>query len=60
MGTSYPIIKSNGVIIRFKKNNIILIDDRNTPIANRINQFVLSNFRLKNYMKIVSISFGMV
>lgn len=60
MGTSYPIIKSNGVIIRFKKNTIILIDERNNPIANRINQYVLSNFRFKNYMKIVSISFGML
>jgi len=60
MGTSYPIIKANGVILKFKKNSIILLDDRNNPIANRVNQFVLSNFRLKNYMKIVSISFGMV
>lgn len=60
MATTYPVRKSNGVIIRFQKNSIILIDDRFNPIANRINQYVLSNFRLKNYMKIVSISFGML
>lgn len=60
MGTRYPVIKPNGVFVRFKKNTVILIDDRHTPVANRVNQYVLSNFRFKNYMKIVSISFGMV
>ena len=60
MTTSYPSVKSNGVRVSFKSNNIVLIDDRYNPLGNRVNQHVLSNFRLKNYMKIVSISFGMV
>jgi large subunit ribosomal protein L14 len=60
LGTVYPIQKSTGITIRFKKNTAILIDDKHMPIANRITQYVLSNFRLKNYMKIVSLSFGML
>jgi ribosomal protein L14 len=60
LGTVYPIHKSTGITLQFKKNTAILIDDKKMPIANRITQYVLSNFRLKNYMKIVSLSFGMI
>lgn len=60
VGTVYPIHKPTGMSIQFRKNTAILIDDKKMPIANRITQYVLSNFRLKNYMKIVSLSFGML
>lgn len=60
LGTVYPTHKATGITIRFSKNTAILIDDKQTPISNRVTQYVLSNFRLKNYMKIVSLSFGMI
>lgn len=60
IGTVSPIVKSSGVTVSFSTNNLVLLDDRNNPIGNRINHFTISNLRFKNYMKIVSISFGLL
>lgn len=60
IGTIYPIEKHSGIFIKYSKNNIILLDDKRSPIGNRINNYTISNLRLKNYMKIVSLSIGIL
>ena len=60
VGTVYPFRKANGVSIRFSKNSAILLDDRGAPLSNRVKQHVLSDLRAKHYMKIISISFGIL
>ena len=60
LGTVFPTARTNGISVSFAKNSVVLVDEKSKPLSNRINQFVFSNLRIKNYMKIVSISLGIV
>jgi len=60
IGCRYPTVKSSGVHVSSPLNTIILLDDRLSPLGNRINSYTLSNLRFKNYMKVVSLSFGVI
>ncbi len=60
LSTVKPFTRPSGVIVSFPKNSVVLLDDRMSPLANRVNQVTVSNLRVKKYMKIVSISFGII
>lgn len=60
LSTVKTYTRPSGLIVSFPKNCIVLLDDRMGPLANRVNQVTVSNLRIRKYMKIVSISFGII
>ena len=54
--TAHPIRRSDGSILRFDKNAIVIIDKDNNPKGTRIFGPVARELRDKNFMKIVSLA----
>ncbi len=54
--TAFPIRRSDGSILRFDKNAIVIIDKDNNPRGSRIFGPVARELRDKNFMKIVSLA----
>ncbi|MCB1224997.1 MAG: 50S ribosomal protein L14 [Verrucomicrobiales bacterium] len=54
--TSYPIRRSDGSVLRFDRNAIVIIDKDNNPKGSRIFGPVARELRDKNFMKIVSLA----
>jgi large subunit ribosomal protein L14 len=54
--TAHPIRRSDGSILRFDKNAIVIIDKDNNPRGSRIFGPVARELRDKNFMKIVSLA----
>jgi large subunit ribosomal protein L14 len=54
--TAHPIRRSDGSILRFDKNAIVIIDKDNNPRGTRIFGPVARELRDKNFMKIVSLA----
>jgi large subunit ribosomal protein L14 len=50
------LIRSNGVVLRFKDNSIVFVDKKNNPIASRIYGPVTHELRQLQYMKLVSMA----
>ncbi len=56
MRTAHPIRRSDGSILRFDRNAIVIIDKDNNPKGTRIFGPVARELRDKNFMKIVSLA----
>jgi large subunit ribosomal protein L14 len=54
--TAFPIRRSDGSVLRFDRNAIVIIDKDNTPRGTRIFGPVARELRDKNFMKIVSLA----
>jgi large subunit ribosomal protein L14 len=54
--TKKELTRQDGSTIRFKKNEIVIINKEKEPIGNRIFGPVTYELRLKNYLKIISLS----
>jgi len=54
--TAAPIRRSDGSVLRFDKNAIVIIDKDNNPRGSRIFGPVARELRDKNFMKIVSLA----
>ena len=54
--TSHPIRRTDGSILRFDKNAMVIIDKDNNPRGTRIFGPVARELRDKNFMKIVSLT----
>lgn len=54
--TAHPIRRTDGSILRFDKNAIVIIDKDNNPKGTRIFGPVARELRDKNFMKIVSLA----
>ena len=54
--TKKELTRLDGSSIRFKKNEIVIINKDKEPIGNRIFGPVTYELRLKNYLKIISLS----
>jgi large subunit ribosomal protein L14 len=54
--TASPIRRSDGSILRFDRNAIVIIDKDNNPRGSRIFGPVARELRDKNFMKIVSLA----
>jgi large subunit ribosomal protein L14 len=54
--TAFPIRRSDGSILRFDRNAIVIIDKDNNPRGSRIFGPVARELRDKNFMKIVSLA----
>lgn len=54
--TAHPIRRSDGSILRFDRNAIVIIDKDNNPRGTRIFGPVARELRDKNFMKIVSLA----
>ncbi|MCB1211732.1 MAG: 50S ribosomal protein L14 [Verrucomicrobiales bacterium] len=54
--TAYPIRRSDGSVLRFDRNAIVIIDKDNNPRGSRIFGPVARELRDKNFMKIVSLA----
>ena len=54
--TAHAIRRSDGSILRFDKNAIVIIDKDNNPRGSRIFGPVARELRDKNFMKIVSLA----
>ena len=54
--TSHPIRRTDGSILRFDRNAMVIIDKDNNPKGTRIFGPVARELRDKNFMKIVSLA----
>ena len=54
--SAYPIRRSDGSVLRFDSNAIVIIDKDNNPKGSRIFGPVARELRDKNFMKIVSLA----
>ena len=54
--TAYPIRRSDGSVLRFDRNAIVIIDKDNNPRGSRIFGPVARELRDKQFMKIVSLA----
>ena len=54
--TAYPIRRSDGSVLRFDGNAVVIIDKDGNPRGTRIFGPVARELREKNYMKIVSLA----
>ena len=48
--------RSNGVCLRFSTNSIVLLNNKNNPIGNRIKGPVCQELRKKKLMKVISLA----
>lgn len=58
--TSKELSRKDGSSIRFKTNDIVLIDKEHQPIGNRIFGPVTYELREKNYLKIISLATSVI
>lgn len=54
--TAYPIRRSDGSVLRFDRNAIVILDKDKNPKGTRIFGPVARELREKNFMKIVSLA----
>ena len=54
--TKYPVRRSDGSLVKFDRNAVVLINDDGNPRGTRIFGAVARELREKNYMKIVSLA----
>lgn len=54
--TSHPTRRPDGSYVRFDRNAVVLVDDKNEPKGTRIFGAVARELREKGYMKIVSLA----
>ncbi len=54
--TKHPIRRSDGSVLRFDNNAVILIDANKNPMGSRIFGPVARELREKNFMKVVSLA----
>ena len=54
--TRYPTRRSDGSLVRFDSNAVVLIDEEGNPSGTRIFGAVARELREQNYMKIVSLA----
>lgn len=54
--SAYPIRRSDGSVLRFDNNAVVIIDKDNNPRGTRIFGPVARELREKNFMKIVSLA----
>jgi large subunit ribosomal protein L14 len=54
--TAFPIRRTDGSVLRFDRNAIVIIDKDNNPRGTRIFGPVARELRDKNFMKIVSLA----
>lgn len=48
--------RSNGICIKFTNNSIVLLNNKNNPIGNRIKGPVCQELRKKKLMKVISLA----
>ncbi|HOW70410.1 MAG TPA: 50S ribosomal protein L14 [Phycisphaerae bacterium] len=54
--TNHPTRRPDGSYVRFDRNAVVLVDDKNEPKGTRIFGAVARELREKGYMKIVSLA----
>ncbi|MFU8779423.1 MAG: 50S ribosomal protein L14 [Kiritimatiellia bacterium] len=54
--TKHPVRRTDGSVLRFDNNAVILIDGNKNPIGSRIFGPVARELREKNFMKVVSLA----
>jgi large subunit ribosomal protein L14 len=54
--SAYPVRRSDGSVLRFDNNAVVIIDKDNNPRGTRIFGPVARELREKNFMKIVSLA----
>ena len=54
--TKYPVRRSDGTILRFDTNAVVLVDDKLNPLGTRIFGPVARELRDRNFMKIISLA----
>ncbi len=54
--TKRDIQRNDGSVVRFDDNSIVLINEQNEPVGNRIFGPVARELRYKNFMRIISLA----
>jgi large subunit ribosomal protein L14 len=54
--TKRDVVRKDGSVLRFDDNSIVLIDDNNQPVGNRIFGPVARELRYRNFMRIISLA----
>ena len=54
--TKHPVRRTDGSVLRFDNNAVVLIDANKNPIGSRIFGPVARELREKNFMKVVSLA----
>jgi large subunit ribosomal protein L14 len=54
--TKHPVRRTDGSVLRFDNNAVVLIDGNKNPIGSRIFGPVARELRDKNFMKVVSLA----
>ena len=54
--TKQPIRRTDGAMLRFDTNAVVLVDDKLNPLGTRIFGPVARELRDRNYMKIISLA----
>ncbi len=54
--TRYPIRRTDGTVLRFDNNAVVLVDDRMNPLGTRIFGPVARELRDRKFMKIISLA----
>jgi large subunit ribosomal protein L14 len=54
--TKRDICRDDGTVLRFDENSIVLIDENNQPVGNRIFGPVARELRYRNFMRIISLA----
>lgn len=54
--TKYPVKRSDGTVIRFDDNGIVLIDNNNQPRATRVFGPIAVELREKEFTRIISLA----
>jgi len=54
--TKHPIRRADGSVLRFDRNAIVFIDDKDNPRGTRVFGPVASELRDKNFSKIISLA----
>ncbi len=54
--TAYPVLRSDGTVLRFDHNAVVIIDKDGNPRGTRVFGPVARELRKKNFMKIVSLA----
>ncbi len=54
--TRYPVKRSDGTVLRFNENGVVLIDDKMQPVGTRVFGPIARELRDKNFTKIISLA----
>ena len=54
--TKRDIVRDDGSVLRFDDNSIVIIDENNQPVGNRIFGPVARELRYRNFMRIISLA----